>query len=76
MLVSNLLPLTPAKALGAPAANPAERTSAAGWFDGGLAAVGDLRISADPAIGSRGLSAAQHAVQVLSHLCAEPDERA
>lgn len=75
MLVSNFLPL-PAKAIGAPSATTTERAPAASWFDGGLAAGGDVRISADPAIGSRGLSAAQHASQVLSHLCAEPEERA
>ena len=74
MLVSNFLPLS-TKAVGTPSANAADRAPAASWFDGGLAA-GDVRISADPAIGSRGLSVAQHAAQVLSHLCAEPDERA
>lgn len=54
----------------------ADRASAVLWFDSdSLAGVGTL-ISADLSLSSRGLSVAEHATQVLSHLCAESDERA
>jgi len=74
---SDFAPLIAHPAL-APAA-PSTRTAGAGspssWFDSG-AVSGDIRISADLDLASRGLSVGQHAERVLAHLCGEREDSA
>ena len=74
---SDLLSSSPSLNLPAtPAVRGADAATPASWFDGNSALGHDIRISADLNPASRGLSVAEHASQVLGHLCAEPDERA
>jgi hypothetical protein len=70
--VSDIIPRAMPGIASAPATAVACGPSSQAWFDG-AATLAHVRISADPGTRSRGLSAAQHAAQVLSHLC-EPDD--
>jgi hypothetical protein len=60
---------------------PAPREPAGGtlnpssWFDGDAMAAA-TRIGIELGFAGRGLSVAQHAERVLSHLCADPADRA
>ena len=73
---SDLLSSTSLNLPTTPAARGADAASPASWFDGNAALGHDIRISADLNPGSRGLSVAEHANQVLGHLCAGPDGQA
>jgi len=73
---SDLMPLAGAGLR--PIAAPRESGAAlnpSSWFDGeGLTA--DTRIGVALGAAGRGLSVAQHAERVLSHLCGDPPDRA
>ncbi len=74
---SNFAPLIarPSATAVASTARSAGATSPSSWFDP-TAVSADTRISADLSPASRGLSVEQHAAQVLSHLCGEPEDGA
>ena len=73
---SDLLSTTPLNLLATPAARGTGAATPASWFDGNTALGHDIRVSADLNPASRGMSVAEHASQVLGHLCAAPDGQA
>ena len=74
---TDLMPLATAGLRPAPAAREAASgpLNPSSWFDGDAMAA-DTRIGIELGFAGRGLSVAQHAERVLSHLCADPADGA